>query len=248
MNVIILAAGKGERLWPLTKYAPKPLLKLRDDECLLEKQIKLFEQYPEIKDILVIGGYKFEQLENFINSKSWSVNVKPIYNPFYHVSNNLMSLWFAKDSMSKDDFLITNGDNLYKKSVMDKVLKEVQTPGIYITIDRKKEYDDDDMKVTIRNGTVIYVSKTIPSINANAESVGLAKIVGKESRGKIIEVLDTLSKKEEYINKFWLDIFNVLAERGEVIKWVEIDEKEWQETDFHPDIETIEKILLQKKI
>ena len=66
-----------------------------------------------------------------------------------------------------------NGDNVFKNSIIERLL---ETPGdIVMTIDRKKEYDFDDMLVETRDDEVLQVGKTINKDDANGESVGIIK-------------------------------------------------------------------------
>ena len=100
MNVIILAAGKGERLFPLTKNTPKSLLEIKDGVTLLELQLRNISKCG-IKDVSIVTGYLAEQIEAKIKaySANFNLNVNIIYNPFYNTSNNLISLLMAKYKM-----------------------------------------------------------------------------------------------------------------------------------------------------
>ena len=64
MKIIILAAGKGERLYPLTKNTPKPLTDLGDGETLLEKQLKSLDESQVIDEVIIVIGYLHEQFES----------------------------------------------------------------------------------------------------------------------------------------------------------------------------------------
>ncbi len=120
MNLFILAAGKGERLWPLTKNTPKSLLDLGDGTTLLNRQLSSAINSKIFNEIFLITGYLHEKIEEAIKKYQSSVNINTIYNPFYDITNNLVSLWTARCELSKDDFMITNGDNLYKNHVVKK--------------------------------------------------------------------------------------------------------------------------------
>ena len=250
MKLFILAAGKGTRLWPLTKDKPKSLLDLGDGSTLLERQIESAVNSQIFDEIIIITGYLSEQIEEKVEKYKEKINITIIYNPFYELANNLMSLWCAHYRMVESDFMITNGDNIYQDLVFSKVYKrfEKDKEVIGITIDYKDKYDEDDMKVTLDdNKNVLRVHKEIPLENTHAESVGLAVIKGKKSRETFVSAILELVKEKETLNKFWLDIFNYLVKQGNVIKTVEIGKNEWREVDFHPDIETLRKLIIEKK-
>ena len=118
MKAIILAAGKGERLWPLTRNMPKSLLEIGNGITMLENQILCLSE-SGIKEVFIVVGYRAEQIEAKIKHLiEFNCEIKTIYNPFFDISNNLHSLWFAKEVMF-EDFIIINGDDV----LIPKVIK-----------------------------------------------------------------------------------------------------------------------------
>jgi choline kinase len=243
MKMIVLAAGRGERLYPLTKNTPKPLLDLGDGTTILEKQLETVRKIPEIKEVILAIGYRAEQIEAKIKMhKEDGMKIKTVLNPFYDVSNNLMTLWMARHEMDSD-FIITNGDNIFEAEAMKKLV-QTEKPGIYLAIVRKERYDEDDMKVVVGDDScVMRVSKQIPVAEANADSVGLVKVQGERHRRLFLETMEELARNPEYRNKFWLEIFNRLSDKGFPVTTVEIDRSHWKEIDFHPDIQNIRNMV-----
>ena len=238
MNLIILAAGVGSRLFPLTKNKPKSLVDLGDGTTLLERQIENAINCDIIDNIYIVTGYRSKQIEDKILDFKDKININIIFNPFYEISNNLFSLWSAHFVMDERDFLISNGDNIYQDSVYDNI-HNLSSNTISITIDYKNKYDEDDMKVILKDGDVRQVSKMIEMDKIDAESVGLAIIKGKKNRkifkDKLNSLVDDITNKD----KFWLEIFNALSYDEHKIGTYEISEKDWGEIDFHPDIENV---------
>ncbi len=245
MKLFILAAGKGERLWPLTKNTPKSLLTFTDGTTILERQIESAIKNDLFDEIIIITGYKSEQIEAKIRDYHARIPIKVTYNPFYDVSNNLVSAWTAHHHMLQSDFMLTNGDNIYKNSVFGKIISD-NAEMIQITIDYKDKYDDDDMKVTLGdNGRVTKIGKLIRPENTDAESVGLALVKGEKSRKLFVNKIVELIKNKEYLGKFWLEIFNSLIDDGVFISQTEIDTADWKEVDFHPDVDIMKNIILK---
>ena len=171
MKAIILAAGKGERLMPLTSDKPKSLLELKNGITLLESQlINIYKS--GIKKVIVVTGYQTEKIESKVEfySDKYNIDIKIIYNPFFDISNNLISLWQARHEMASD-FIIINGDDIFKESVLSGLIKYDKNEIITMVIDRKKKYDLDDMKLIIKNEKILRVSKNIPLDEANGESI-----------------------------------------------------------------------------
>ncbi len=245
MNLFILAAGVGSRLFPLTKNTPKSLIDLGEGVTLLEKQLENAINSNLFDNVFIITGYKTEQIEAKIKVYKSKIPITIIYNPFYDITNNLVSVWTAFPYMINDDFIITNGDNTYKENVFNKIISD-KNEIIQLTIDYKDLYDDDDMKVKLdSNKNAVRVHKDIPLEETNAESVGLTLIKGDKSRKLFTNKVSQLVKEKEYLNKFWLEIFNSLIEDGLTIDVKEIEKNDWFEIDFHPDVDLLRDAIIK---
>lgn len=245
MRIFILSAGIGSRLWPLTKETPKSLLALEGGECVLQQQISTFTSVPNITGITIITGYRSKQIENFVRGFNMNsqIKVEVCFNPFFKISNNLMSIWMVKEKLLGEDFIITNGDNLYRQEILNDLQLDNPEEGIFLTVNKKEDYDDDDMKVILDQDLVSRVHKGLEISKVGAESVGLTKIVGEKSRKLFYETINNLGYEEEYLNKFWLEIFNRIVECGYPIKTLETKKEYWQELDFHPDLDMMNRLL-----
>ena len=243
MKLFILAAGKGTRLWPLTKNSPKVLIDFGDGFSLLENHINRANACGFISEIVVITGYLHNQIEEFIEGIDSKVPIVTSFNPFYDVSNNLLSLWMVKKEMLENDFIITNGDNLYKQDLLRNFIAEKKDSEIRVAIDYQEEYDDDDMKISFDSSkNITRIHKDIDLADTKAESVGLCCVTG-EMRSIFVQQLEDLAKDMDYRNKFWLEIFNSLIANGKKIDYTEVPVTGWNEMDFHPDIADIKAMI-----
>ncbi len=246
MRIIILAAGKGERLMPLTRNTPKPLLDMGNGATLLEEQIASIHEAGCIDEIVLVLGYLAEQIEAKIKlHQTNGIKIRTIYNPFYEISNNLMSLWFAQHEMT-GDFLVTNGDNLFAPEVFRGLITETGD-GIALAVGRKDHFGYDDMKVSLQDGLVARVSKQIEPDAIDAESPGLALVRGTRSCGIFRNQLEALARRKEYMNRFWLEVFNGLYSHGVPVRpWFFDGNTLWQEVDFHADVDKVRGQLTSK--
>ena len=96
MKVVILGAGQGKRLLPLTADIPKALLDI-GGKTLIERQIEAFAA-GGVKDFLVVTGYAAEPHGDGACriAQARGINIKTVYNPFYAVADNLASCWMAR--------------------------------------------------------------------------------------------------------------------------------------------------------
>jgi len=247
MKIIILAAGRGERLMPLTRNTPKPLLDVGNGSTLLEEQIESVRSSGVIDEIVLVLGYLADQVEAKMKLyRAMGVKIRTIFNPFYQVSNNLMSLWLAKHVLQEDDVMVTNGDNIFAADVF-RGLAEENGDGITLSVCLKREFSYDDMKVTLADGQVVRVSKEIESEDAQAESPGLALVRGVRARQVFHDHLETLARDDENIGRFWLETFNHLYHKGVTVKpWIFDATNRWQEVDFHLDVSKARTLLATK--
>ncbi len=248
MKIIILAAGRGERLMPLTQNTPKPLIDIGNGNTLLEEQMVSIQEAGVIDEIVLVVGYLADQIEAKMRAyHERGFQIRTVYNPFWKVSNNLLSLWLAKHVIAESDVMITNGDNIFTPKVF-KGLAE-QAEGIWLSVCRKTEFDPDDMKVKIADGIVTSVSKKTPGEEAAAESPGLVMVKGERARQLFNEQLEGTVRDDENNNRFWLEVFNRMWNKGvQVRPWVFESAGNWQEIDFHVDVSLMRELLATKML
>jgi len=246
MKLIILAAGKGERLMPLTRNTPKPLLDMGNGYTLLEEQLRAAQAAGVVDETVLVVGYLAAQVEAKLEfHREAGLCVRTVYNPFYEVSNNLMSLWLARHEMTAD-FMITNGDNLFAPEVF-RGLADGSREGITLSVSPKAVFDADDMRVTLDAGAVLRVSKQIADAESQAESPGLALVRGSRARTIFADHLERMVRQNGYLKKFWLEVFNHLADEGvRVGAWPFDGAALWREVDFHDDVTGLRSALQLK--
>ncbi len=243
MRALIIAAGKGTRLYPLTKNTPKSLLEVGDGLTLLEAQLHSLEENG-IHDIVIIVGYRAEQIEAKVQKYKDRFDIKTVFNPFYETSNNLMSVWLARHYM-EDEFITINGDDMFTSDVIKNLLQSNE--NITMVIDEKEHYDDDDMKVIKSDKTIQKVSKKIDPNQANGESVGIIKFSG---HGPQIykNTLEEMVRKPENMNVFYLKAIQEIIDKGYPVSFSKCNESDWGEIDFHPDLMLIRQYVSKNNL
>jgi len=235
-KLIIVAAGTGSRLMPLTKKVPKPLAVI-NGKTILAKALEQIKKSGVIDEVIHVVGYKAEQIEAALENTDFPT--KTIYNPYYDTSGNLHSLWFAHNEMD-GDIMITNADNIINASVYKRLAKE---DGITLAVCKNEDLRDDDAKVIIEGDEIINVSKEIPIGKSEIESVSLLK-VSKDRVDDFRNVLDGMVREKEFFYDVWLAIFFRLYKEGIYVKPMDIQKKFWKEVDYHSDmLEVIKKEL-----
>ena len=122
MQAIMLAAGKGSRLGKYTKNNTKCMLNIHG-KTLLERAIDALIE-ADIKDFIIVLGYKGENVKEYIEEKELDkkINITYINNDIYDTTNNIYSLYLAKDYLVKDDTILLESDLIYDTSIVKKLV------------------------------------------------------------------------------------------------------------------------------
>ncbi len=224
MEAIILAAGVGRRLYPLTKDRPKCMLEI-GGEPLLSQIIENIKG-AGIGKILVVTGHRAEAVGDLLNTFP-DGNISILYNSHYTEMNNCYSLWLALQEVA-DDCLIYNSDLFCGPTLVRRIVEA--SPRDVLLIDEGKALGKEEMKVRLNEDQQIsQISKEIPPSQANGEYIGIAKF-SRQGAEKLKGRLDHLIK-EGKVDQFYEAGIDLLAQnyplygvrfRGE--PWVEIDD------------------------
>ncbi len=229
MKAIILAAGQGSRLGHLVDDRPKCLIDFAG-RSLLDRQLDTLAA-AGVGEAVVVTGFRDDQIEAAIAARSGGPAVRTLFNPFYKVADNTGSLFMARAELA-GDCLVWNGDTLVSHALMAKVVANA-TPGICVTIDRKDDYDDDDMKVVEADGRLTAIGKRVAG-GVNAESIGLLAFrAGGAERFRA--AIEQAMRTAEGTTIWYLRVIHRLAQDSDVAV-LDISGEEWGEVDFPADV------------
>jgi choline kinase len=184
MRGIILTAGRGDRLRPITGNRPKCLTTVGG--CtILERQLRSLRACG-ISRIAVITGYRSDDVRRMSGP-----SVEFVHNPRYEVTNSLYSLWLARDLL-REGFVVLNCDVVFHRQLLSDLLTARYEDALLVAFrGRDERYSDEEMKLRVRNGRVTEISKTIREGDADGESIGIAKF-GVTGAGLLVEEMDRL--------------------------------------------------------
>jgi choline kinase len=228
-KAIILSAGKGSRLLPLTAERPKCLIELAG-KTLLDWQLDAL-QGAGITDVAVVTGFRDDLVDAVAAARS---GVRTLFNPFYHVADNLGSVWMVRREFDADTLLL-NGDTLISPRLLERVLG-AETGPIAVTVDEKDSYDSDDMKVLREGDRLLRIGKALEPGGYNAESIGLLAFRGEGGR-VFADHVDRMMRGPDGTRRWYLRAIDELARAGTDVRTVSIHGEEWQEVDFPEDVE-----------
>ncbi|MDE2365678.1 MAG: phosphocholine cytidylyltransferase family protein [Betaproteobacteria bacterium] len=241
VKAIILSAGQGRRLLPLTGSTPKCLLPILG-KPIIEWQIDALLS-SGVNEITVVTGFQSTLVETLLQRRYAGRQVNTLFNPFFEVADNLASCWIARLAMDRD-FLLLNGDTIFDGSLLAQVLESDPAP-ITLSVDHKPAYDADDMKVQLgENGWVRHVSKALPADQIDAESIGL--IFFREHGPRLFrDAVEATLRHQAELKSWYLTTIDALAGKR-IVKACSISRHRWCEIDFAADLARAEALFREE--
>lgn len=237
MKAIILSAGQGKRLLPLTAECPKCMLRI-GGRSLIEWQIDtLFAVGLDRASVVV--GYRADQVERLLSQRYGAGRITLIDNPKFAETDNLVSCWIAREEMS-EDFVLLNGDTLVEVAAVRRVMENAVHP-VNVVITHKPRYDADDMKVTLDGQRLIDIGKDLAPEKTDGESVGMIFFRG-EGPDLFREGLQKAMADPSSTRKWYLSVIRDLCPTMKV--WTcSIEGLQSCEVDFPADLKSAEQMV-----
>lgn len=237
-RAVILSAGQGRRLLPLTATLPKCALPLHG-RPLLEWQLEALAQCG-IEQVTVVVGFAADHVERLLAGRTAPPLARALYNPFFRVSDNLVSCWMAREAMA-GDFVLLNGDTVFEAAVVERLLAAPPRP-VRLAVDHKDVYDADDMKVSLDgDGRLRRVGKRLAPEVVGAESIGVMLFRGQ---GPLLfrEAIESALRRRDALHDWYLSVIDEMADHGHV--WTaSIQGLGWAEVDAPADIPRAEAVV-----
>ena len=241
MKTVILAAGAGSRLKPLTDHMPKCLLKV-GVKSILEMTIENLLATNN-SEIIIVTGYLENKIREFIRERFRHLQITYIYNELYASTNNIYSLWLAKDEVLGDDMMMLDSDIVFD----ERIISKLQNSGYKNCLALKRhEVHDEEIKVkTDAHGCVIEIGKKVNKSQAEGESIGI-EMFGKEALTELYFILDRKVVTEKEVNQFYEAAFQELSDNKLFI--VDTTEYFCMEIDTEEDLKIAEGLSLNQFI
>ena len=223
MIYILLCAGKGTRLHPLTFNNPKCLFSLDENYSILQRMIDLIRKHDKDAEIISVVGFLADKIKSIITK------TKFIDNPFYDITNSIASLWFCKNYLD-DDVTIINGDIVMESNLIkDIVIKKYDYPLVLIDSSIK----DGDYNVQIQDDNILVMSKELK--NYHGEYAGVTKI-DKNTIKLFREEIEKMIINKHYDQWYETALVQLIFDNDLKLKYKDIANYEWTEVDCVDDL------------
>ncbi len=233
MKALIIGAGQGKRLLPLTESLPKALLDI-GGKSQFDWQVDHLAACG-VEEIVFVGGFNMDAVRSAVaaaQARHPGCRITSLYNPFHALTDNLVSVWMARPEMV-GDFLLLNSDTLFSIPVLETLLASTRAP-ITVTIDVKERYDEDDMKVVLDGRRLVDIGKKLALDTVNGESIGML-LFRDDGPGKLVSALERAMLAPAALKRWYLSVIATLATETEV-STLSIEGMEWCEIDYPHDL------------
>jgi choline kinase len=230
-KAIVLAAGQGKRLMPLTADRPKCMVPV-GGRAVLAHQIDALAA-GGIAEIVVVVGFAADRVEDALPAMGrLGLAIRSLPNPFFPVSDNLGSCFLARGEMT-EPFVLLNGDTLFEPAILERLLAS-PAAQVTVTINRKAHYDADDMKVSTEGTLLRDIGKSLDPEVVDGEAIGLHAFRGEGPR-HFADAVARAMMSPTGLKAWYLSVIARLARQG-VVNVCSIEGLAWGEIDTPDDL------------
>lgn len=234
LRAVILAAGIGSRLRPITLQRPKGCVPVAG-RSVLAHQLHAYAD-AGVGDVTVVAGYLPEKTRTrceTVAAEREDLSVTVVENDLYANTNNLYSLYQVREMVDEEPFLVSNGDVVFAPSVVDRLIESDAKSAIACD---PATFSEEAMKVTVDDdGYVDRIAKSIPQSEALAPSIDVYRFSAAFSARLFDRAERILFDEERYDAWSEVGIDAALGARREV-RPVDIEGAPWVEIDDHDDL------------
>ena len=235
-TALLLAAGTGSRLYPLTQNSPK-CLTLVNEKSILERLVISLKQQG-FKRLVIVTGFLENCIREFLGTKSGNMTIEYIYSPLYKTTNNIYSLWLA-GKMIDEPFLLIESDLVFQPERLKPMLQADR-----IAVSKMLPW---------MNGTTVTLNDSqqldafwLDTVNCNESSHFKTVNIYSFSRRTwrlIWERLDQhVSAKK--VEGYYESVFAEMVSEGTItFAPVFFDADRWYEIDTHEDLSAAEEMF-----
>jgi len=235
-TALLLAAGIGSRLYPLTKNEPK-CLTIVNGMSILERLIFNLNQQG-FKRLIVVTGHLENHIRDFLGNQVGDITIDYIFSPLYKTTNNIYSLWMAREFIN-EPFLLLESDLVFDESLLnamlypDKIAVAKMQPwmdGTCVIINKSKQVKAFLAGNADSFGEIKYKTVNIYSISLNSWHCIVKRLNKHISDGKV--------------NDYYEIVFaEMIADGSLSFKIVSFGGKPWYEIDTIEDLAEAEKLF-----
>jgi choline kinase len=235
-TALLLAAGTGNRLHPLTRNTPKCLTMI-NGESILERLVSSLNRHGFTR-LVVVTGYMEHCIRSVLGNQAGDVKIDYVFSPLYDTTNNIYSFWMARNAIN-EPFLLLESDLVLDDSLLDTMLRPNKTAiatmqpwmnGTSVTIDKHKR-----VKAFYLNNVALHNDTQFKTVNIYSLSLS--------SWHRIVRRLDRYISGGEVQHYYEVVFARMIAEGTLSFDSISFDHKPWFEIDTIEDLAKAKQLL-----
>lgn len=224
-TAVILAAGVGERLRPLTDERPKCLVEVAG-RTIIERTLDVLASYG-VRRVVVATGYLEDVLRGRLREAPMPVEYA--FNPEYASTQNMVSLALCREAVGDDSFFKLDGDVLFPEEVLHRL--DLAEAPMAVAVDTSRKLDAEAMKVQVEGDRIATFGKHISVSTAFGETMGIERIDSSLTRLLFSACAEACAegRTDVYYEAIYAELLGPRV-RGEAVdmagvRWTEVDDR-----------------------
>jgi histidinol-phosphate/aromatic aminotransferase/cobyric acid decarboxylase-like protein/choline kinase len=248
MQAIILAAGMGKRLGKYTQEGTKCMVRV-NGKSLIERALEALE-LAGVRRIVLVVGYRAEYLRSFLEGKYPKLDIVFVVNEIYATTNNIYSLWLAREYLSSDDTVLLESDLIFQPEILQKLVAASE-PNLAVVSKFEAWMDGTVTLVDEDRNIVSVIDKSAfkwKRVDEYYKTVNIYKFSKEFSSSYYIPFLEAYLKAFGH-NQYYEQVLKVLAMLEDVqFKALPVSAKRWYEIDDPNDLAVAETIFAAHEV
>ncbi|MCC8191373.1 MAG: aminotransferase class I/II-fold pyridoxal phosphate-dependent enzyme [Planctomycetes bacterium] len=240
MQLMVLAAGMGRRLREVTADKPKCMIRV-NGRTLIERSLDTaagmgFDRF------VVVVGYRQEMIRECLGDSRGGVPITYVENPIYDSTNNIYSLYLARERLVEDDTVLMESDLIYQESILQDALAN-RHPNLVVVDRYKPHMDGTVIKIGGNNEVTAFISKShfdYRERDSYFKTVNIYKFSREFSRNTYVPFLESYCRALGH-NKYYEQVLRVILTLDQKnLKAMPLRGEKWYEIDSLPDLRNAE--------
>ncbi len=235
---VILVAGIGSRLRPITDDRPKALVDI-GGETILGRAVRLLESYG-VRKVVLATGYREDAVREAMAAQAASIDVEYCRNPAFDRTQNSVSLALCRAAVGSDAFFKLDGDVVFQRQVLERL--DASQAELSVAVDAGRMLDAEAMKVTVSGTRIAAFGKGIGLAESAGESIGIERIQS-HAASTLFGTMDAAIESGE-TGLYYEDFYSRLIARGVLhAEAVPVADLPWTEVDDFSDLERARELV-----
>ncbi|HVY28540.1 MAG TPA: phosphocholine cytidylyltransferase family protein [Polyangiaceae bacterium] len=233
---VILVAGIGSRLRPITDAVPKALAPV-GDETILGRAVRLLLDFG-ISRLILATGYREDAVRASLAGLAADVVYCP--NPRYDTTQNSVSLALCSEAVGGRSFFKLDGDVVFDAELLQRIA--APRAELVAGVDSSRKLDAEAMKVVVEGSSIRRFGKDVPLAQSHGESIGIERIDASAS-SKVFSAIDE-RVRAGVTNLYYEDVYSQMIGRGQLSAEVaDVSGLRWTEVDTFEDLDTARRLF-----